>query len=165
MAHFKATYRRRLTGARVLHDDGGSFKINGDLMLADGADRCVVFPSVSHGELSVLDNRLFAVAKAQWRTERTGTKLSYDDLYLLWCIDWAKKDAIHDYWVHNFMLTGEEVSLKAAEDRLRGKQNSRRPLEERYIGAYEVWCADNGNEVLEHQWKALDSYLDGLYWE
>jgi hypothetical protein len=165
VATFKALHRKKLRGARIMHDDGGSFKKDGEYVLADGADRHIVFPSVSHGELSVLDNMLFAVAKNQWRTERGNTDLSHDDLYLLWCIDWAAKPAIRSYWVNNFMLGGQEVSLKACEDQLRGKQNSRQPLEERYIAAYESWRVESGQEVLPAQWEALDDYLDGKYWK
>ena len=57
-----------LAGGMVLlgvDDDGNAFKNSGEMMLADGANRCVVFLSVTHGELSVLDNNLFAVAKDQ----------------------------------------------------------------------------------------------------
>ena len=79
IAHFMAVHRRQLKGARILHDDGGAFKKDGELILGDGADRCVVFPAVSHGELSVLDNKCFAVVKNWWRAERKGADLSYDD--------------------------------------------------------------------------------------
>jgi hypothetical protein len=54
IAHFKRVYRRRLQGARVLRGDKKAPKIDVVLILADGADECVVFPPVSHGELSVL---------------------------------------------------------------------------------------------------------------
>ena len=164
VAHFKGIYRRELRGTRVLHDDGNSFKINGELILADGADRCVVFPPVSHGELSVLDNKLFAVAKNQWRTERKNVDFSRDDLYLLWCIDWARKEAIRSYWDHNFMLDVRRVTLAATTQRLRGKPNSRWLLEERYVAAYEAWREERGEEVQEQQWAALDCRLDGVYW-
>jgi len=136
VAHFKNVYRRKLRGTRVLHDDGNSFKKNGELILEDGADRCIVFPAVTHGELSVLDNKLFAVAKNKWRTERSGINLSRDDLHLLWCIDWATKEAIRSYWRWNFMLDVPQLSLAAAEDQLRGKKKKSFRLEERYVGAF-----------------------------
>jgi hypothetical protein len=164
VSHFKVLHRRQLRGTRVLHDDGCAFKKDHELILEDGADRCIVFPAVTHGELSVLDNKLFAVAKNQWRTERGGNDFAQDDLYLLWCIDWARKEAIHSYWTHNFMLDVPQLSLSAAEDRLRGKPNSRWLLEESYIAAYESWREEKGEEVEEQQWDALDSYLDGAYW-
>jgi transposase len=164
VAHFKRVYGRQLQGARVLHDDGNAFKKDGELMLADGADRCVVFPPVTHGELSVLDNKVFAVAKNQWRTERGGTDLSRDDLYLLWCIDWARKEAIRSYWDHNFMLDVKKLSLAAAEERLRGTPNWRWLLEEHYVASYESWREEHGEVVQEQQWDALESYLDGAYW-
>jgi len=39
IGHFKSIYRKELTGTRVLHDGGNAFKINGEFILADGADR------------------------------------------------------------------------------------------------------------------------------
>jgi hypothetical protein len=165
VAHFKALYRAQLRGARILHDKGGSFKKDGELLLADGADRCLTFPVETHGEHSVLDNKVFSVAKAQWRTERGGTDFAHDDLYLLWCIDWADKKAIRSYWRNNFMLDAATLSLKAAEDHLRGKTKSLMPLEEHYVGAYESWRAESDEDVKAQQWAALDSYLDGDYWK
>ena len=105
------------------------------------------------------------LCKNWWRTERKCVDLSYDDLYLLWCIDWVTKKAIRSYWDNNFMLGGIKVSLKAAAAKLKGKQNLRLPLEERYIGAYESWRVEMGEGVKKHQWKALGDYLDGAYWK
>jgi transposase len=164
IAHFKNVYRKELSGTRVMHDGGGSFKFNGEYILADGADRHFVLPAATHGELSPLDNKVNAIAKNQWRTERKGDDFSYDDLYLLWCFDWVKPASIKSFWVQNFMLNEKKLSLVTTADRLRGKDFSRREILEKYIADYESWCLDRGEPVSEGAFEALDSKLDGSYW-
>jgi hypothetical protein len=93
IAHFKNINRKELAGTRVIHNSGNSFKINGEFILADGADRLEILPSATHGELSPLDNKINAIAKNQWQTERSGDDFSKQDLYLLWCFDWAEPAA------------------------------------------------------------------------
>jgi hypothetical protein len=44
IAHFKNVYRKELTGTRVIHDGGNSFKIDGEFILANGADRLEILP-------------------------------------------------------------------------------------------------------------------------
>ena len=93
MSHFLNVYRRLLKDSRVLHDAVNSFKIDGEYMLADGAQMHYVFPPAPHGEMSVLDNNLFAIAKRWWRTEREkycGPDFSKQALYLLYCIAYIK---------------------------------------------------------------------------
>ena len=70
VGHFMNVHRAQLRGTRVLHDAGNSFKKAGEYILADGASAHYVFPPAPHGELSVLDNNLFAIAKNWWRKER-----------------------------------------------------------------------------------------------
>jgi hypothetical protein len=164
VAHFKDQYRAELRGTRVFHDTGNSFKIRGEYVLADGADRHMLFPPMTHGELSVLDNKLFAVAKNQWKSERPVGNFSEQDLYLLWCIDWATNEAIRSYWNQNFMLAVEKPSLQLAADFLKGKNNSARHLEEDYISAYEEWKHNRGEVIEEEELQALESNLDGVYW-
>ena len=106
---------------RMIHDGGNSFKIDGEFILGDGADRLEILPSATHGELSPLDNKINAIAKNQWRTERSGEDFSKQDLYLLWCFDWAEPAAIKSCWTQNFMLDVKKLSLAATMDRLRGR--------------------------------------------
>jgi len=61
--------RAALRGAHVLVDDGGSWKMDREQILAGSAKRVEVMPSAQHGELSVLDNKVNAVAKAQRRQQ------------------------------------------------------------------------------------------------
>ena len=67
---FARRNRAALNGARVIHDQGGAFKLEGNFILAERADRVVALPAEQHGELSVLDNKLNAVAKQKWRSHR-----------------------------------------------------------------------------------------------
>ncbi len=164
IAHFKNVYRAELAGTRVIHDGGNSFKIDGESILGDGAERVEVLPSATHGELSPLDNKLNAIAKNQWRTERGDGDFSKQDLYLLWCFDWLEPAAIKSCWVQNFMLDVKKVTLEATADRLRGKRFSRGGLMEKYIAAYESWREEHGQKMKESEFRTLESTLDGSFW-
>ena len=164
IAHFKNVYRGELAGTRMIHDGGNSFKIDGEFILADGADRLEILPSATHGELSPLDNKINAIAKNQWRTERSGDDFSKQDLYLLWCFDWAEPAAIKSCWTQNFMLDVKKLSLAATADRLRGKKFSRGKIMEKYIAAYKSWREEQGQGMQESEFRALESNLDGSYW-
>jgi hypothetical protein len=164
VAHFKNVYREELAGTRMIHDGGNSFKIDGEFILADGADRLEILPSATHGELSPLDNKINAIAKNQWRTERSGDDFSKQDLYLLWCFDWAEPAAIKSCWTQNFMLDMKKLSLAATADRLQGKKFSRGKIMEKYIAAYESWREEQGRGMGESEFQALESNLDGFYW-
>ena len=163
IAHFKNIHWKELAGTRVIHDGGNSFKIDGEFILADGADRLEILPSATHGELSPLDNKINAIAKNQWRTERSGDDFSKQDLYLLWCFDWAEPAAIKSCWTQNFMLDVKKLSLAATMDRLRGKKFSRGKIMEKYIAAYESWREEQGQVMEETEFRALESSLDGSY--
>jgi hypothetical protein len=165
LAHFKNVYRKELAGTRIMHDGGNSFKINGEFILADGANRHFVLPAATHGELSPLDNMVNAIAKNKWRTEREGKDFSYDDLYLLWCFDWVEPVAINSFWTKNFLLGVKKLSLAATADQLKGQKFSRHELWAEYVAAYESWCEDGGREVPESAFHALESRLDGSYWQ
>lgn len=168
VAQFKRLYASKLRNARILHDAGNSFKKDGVEILEELANRVVVFPPVTHGELSVLDNKLFAVAKNQWRSERPPNDYSKQDLYLLWCIDWAEKESIRKYWVHNFLLDVENVTLEACRERLKGSKGAANELikkEERYIESFIAYRDDIRQAVSESEVAAMQSNLDGRYWE
>ena len=96
----------------MIHDGGNSFKIDGEFILADGADRLEILPSATHGELSPLDNKINAIAKNQWCRD----EFSKQDLYLLWCFDWSEPAAIKSCWTQNFMLDVKKLSLAAIMD-------------------------------------------------
>lgn len=167
IAHFKHVYYDELEDCRIIHDDGNSFKKDDELIFDEVADRVVVLPSVCHGELSVLDNKLFAVAKNQWRTERPGDDFSQDALYLLWCIDWAEPEHVQGYWTRNFMLDIQPLSLAAVHDRLMSERTKgfvRQDLYENYVTSYKIWKAERGEDIEEEPLQALESDLDGVYW-
>lgn len=167
VAQFKRIYREKLMGARVLHDDGNSFKINKEHILAEFADEVRIFPPAPHGELSVLDNNIFAIAKNWWIAERPKGDFSKQDLYLLWCIDWASKEHIRKCWDRNFMLHVEKLSLAACAEQLKGTkvhQERRLRKEAEFVESYVSWRLDIGGAIKTAEWTALDNYLDGPYW-
>jgi hypothetical protein len=116
IAHFKHIYRKELAGTRIIHNRGNSFKIDSEFILADRADRLEILPSATHGLLSLLDNKVNAIVKNQWRIKRSGDDFSKQDLYLLWCFDSAEPTAIKSCWTQNFMLDMKKLSLAATMD-------------------------------------------------
>ena len=168
VSHFLNVYRRLLKDSRVLHDAGNSFKIDGEYILADGAQMHYVFPPAPHGEMSVLDNNLFAIAKRWWRTEREkycGPDFSKQALYLLYCIDFIKPEQVKAAWTKNFLLDLEKPTLQALDDRLRESNRLTFPNQQRqqeYLEAYDSWMVEQGEE---HVFEALESTLDGSYWK
>ena len=130
ISHFKNVYRDRLHGTRVMHDDGNEFKIKGESILGDGADREFVFTPATHGEESVLDNNWFAVAKNWWRAEREkycGKDIDKQSVYLLYCIDYYKSGQISRLYDRNFLLDQEKLTLARVDDFL--KQTTRMTFE------------------------------------
>jgi transposase len=171
VGHFLDEYRDSLRGAHVVHDAGNSFKIDQQWILADGAGMHYVFPSAPHGELSVNDNHLFAIAKAYWRAEREqycGNDFSKQALYLVYCIDWVKSEAVRKCWTQNFLLDLPKPTLKACDERL--KANNRLTFANQtrmyqYMEAYNEWLKEHDSEGQEEVFEALNSTLDGVYWK
>jgi hypothetical protein len=64
---FERRNRDALRGAHVLVDASRVFKLDSNQIIAGSARRVEVMPAAQYGELSVLDNKVNAVAKAQWR--------------------------------------------------------------------------------------------------
>jgi hypothetical protein len=144
-------YRDELLGTRVLHDAGVSFKFDGEYILEDGADMLQTFPPDQHGELSVLDNKLNAVAKKRWRETRRNKDMSYDALLLLHCIDNVDQESVTTWWNQNFMLKKSKLTLEAVKAHLAtGKRNHglRQSRKERYLASYEQWKEDKYAEGL-----------------
>ena len=94
VSHFQAVYRKKLAGTHIVHDAGNSFKLDGEFILEEDSKMLLVFPPEQNGELSVLDNKLNAVAKNIWRAKRQNNDFSYDALLLLKCIDDIKQEDI-----------------------------------------------------------------------
>jgi hypothetical protein len=65
IAYFKNIYRKELAGTRVVYNSENSFKINSEFILTDRADQLEILPSATHGELSLLDNKINAITKNQ----------------------------------------------------------------------------------------------------
>jgi len=165
VAHFKNIYRHELRGTRVLADAGNSFKLHRQFILEDGADRYVTFPPAQHGQLSVLDNKLNAVAKALWKAERTNTNFQHDSILLLYCLQRVGRDAISSWWESNFLLKKNQPTVQDVEDML-GAVNGTEPknahLAKQYKAKYEAWSAENVELGAEPIPKQLRTTLDGV---
>ena len=165
---FEALNRDALAGARILHDAGGAFKKDGESILVEHADRVVVLPSVQHGELSVLDNKVNAVAKAQWRAGRHNEDFSWDAFLLLVYLERVGQDAITSYWTQNFMLDMPELTVEAVEKRLthiNGAPPVRQHLADQYIDAYATWAEEHNEVVPVYEGDVPLGGLDGPYWK
>lgn len=73
MPKYKRIYRNHFKDATIFHDGGPAFKVNGEYVFEEGANEVIVFPSVQHGQLSVLDYYLFGIAKT-----RSNSNFSWD---------------------------------------------------------------------------------------
>jgi len=168
ITQFLHVNRAALRGARILHDAGPAYKKDGHYILEDGANMVVVLPAAQHGELSVLDNKLNAVAKLMWKKERTNTDFAYDALLLLHCINKVRDESISTWWDQNFLLSAQELTLKGVEAQLSsvgGKPPMRQALQEYYIAAYDAWCEENDEKDEGAAKQSAKRGLDGSYWD
>ena len=158
-----------LRAARILHDQGGAFKKDGEFVFEiDGADRVVAFPAEQHGELSVLDNKLNAVAKHKWRQHRHNGDFSWDAFVLLVELSRVKQSSISKWWRHNFLLDVPTLTVAAVEERLRAVKN-REPLRQRlsdyYEDCYTTWTEEHNEVELGYEGDEALGGLDGEYWK
>ena len=131
-------YQDTLGTARVMRDNGNSFKKRSHSIMADYVAKEVAFPSLQHGELSTCDNKFNAIVKAKWRKRRTNKDEAYDALLLLHLCDQVSKSTIVKMFNHNFFMGGRKLSLTAVHDQLTHKKNSakkKRRLSEKYLPA------------------------------
>ena len=101
-----------------------------------------VFPPEQHGELSVLDNKLIAVAKESWRKIRKNEDFSYDALLLLKCINEVKQKDITKWYDQNYLLKKKKLDVgvvKGFLNQVKGRQILRESKKEHYIESYLEW--------------------------
>jgi hypothetical protein len=89
-------------------------------------------------------------------------------VYLLYCIDFYKSDQISRLYMRNFLLDQKKLSLAHVDDLL--KQTTRMTFQnqermERYKGAFQKWCKENDEDAPQDVLEALESGLDGSYWQ
>lgn len=129
--------------------------------MEDGSNWVKTFLSKPHGELSVLDNKAFAIAKQQWIAGRDREDHSRGDLFLLKCIQELNPVTIQGFWRKNFFLDMRDLQLNAVKDRLQKVPKSRYCLVEKWIASYEEWAHDNDIDVADEVFNDLISRLDG----
>lgn len=162
--HFMHVYAKNLQHAHILHDAGNSFKVDKDFLLMDKAKKVVELNPETHGAMSVLDNKTFAIAKQRWRAERPTDSLSRADLFLMRCIMDVKPKVIQGFWIKNFFLNTKELKQTEVADHIQGVPKLRKALVDNYIESYESWLEEQGKCIEEQQLAALESKLDGAYW-
>ena len=168
VVEFERRNRDALRGAHVLVDAGGAFKLDGDQIVAGSARRVEVMPAAQHGELSVLDNKVNAVAKAQWRQLRHNIDHSWDAFLLLVCLERVGQDSITSFWKHNLLLDAPAVTVSAVEDRLaevNGAPPIRQHLADKYTEAYASWAQDHEEVDPIYEGDIPTGGLNGSYWK
>ena len=168
VVEFEKRNRAVLARARVLHDHGGAFKKDREFILAERSDRVVALPPEQHGELSVLDNKLNAVAKHMWRKDRHNADFAWDAFLLFVELHRVGQDSITSWWTHNFLLDVRELTLSAVEGRLNevnGHRPIRQDLADQYDEQYLLWREDNEEHELIYEPDVEEGGLDGGYWK
>ena len=162
---FQQRNRAALEGARILHDAGGAFKMGGEYILEEHADRLVVLPPEQHGMLSVLDNKVNSVA--QWRATHHNQDFAWDAFLLLVCLERVGQDSITSFWTTNFLLDEPQLTVQAVEQRL-GQVNQRdtvcRHLADKYADAYAMWAEHHDEVIPVYEGDVPLGGLDGPYW-
>ena len=165
---FERRNRVALTGARVIHDQGGAFKLDREYILGEQADRVAPLPAEQHGELSVLDNKLNAVAKQKWRSYRHNGDHAWDGFLLLVELEQVGQDSITSWWTYNFLLGVPEITLTAVRDCLRevkGRRPIRQDLADLYEDKYAEWLDENDEVKPVYEGDVPEGVLDGDYWK
>ncbi len=168
ISSFEAKYRDKLRGTTVIHDGGPAYKIDDAYILAESAAQVIVLPSAQHGELLPLDNKLNAVAKMMWRSERTNKDFSRDALLLLRCIDRVDQGQISGFWTANFLLDKPGVRLQDVVARLAekdGRPAVRQVDADRYEAAHHAWLDANNETDESPVIDVVEDALDGAYWK
>jgi len=167
-AQYKRIYLNYFKDATIFHDGGPAFKVNGEYVFEEGANEVIVFPSVQHGRLSVLDNYLFGIAKTTWRSERSNSNFSWDAVKLIQCIDWVGQDSISNMWRHNFLLDKAQLSLQDVEDLMdRGPKTAFANADKKlmYDEAYRKYLINHEDKYNVPHDEMLETTLDGPYWK
>ncbi len=129
-----------------MHDLGGAFKKDHKFILDERSEKVIPFPAEQHGESSVLDNKLNAVAKTKWRKERHNTDFSWDSFLLFVELHRVDQESISSWWTFNFLLDVPHLTLAAVEKRLKesnGRLPVRQELADRYDQQYSIWLQDH----------------------
>jgi hypothetical protein len=165
--HVVGVLHDKFAGARLVRDGGSAYMKDGRSVFAGVVESEFVMGSAHHGLMSVIDNKLNALAKNWWRAERENCDERWDALVLLRALEWVRPLHIQHMWERNFLLGENKPTLAAVEDMLRHGQKqsvARRELFLTYTVAYEAWMEDMGGQVTPQQYKTLKSCLDGSYW-
>ena len=101
-------------------------------------------PSEQHGQLSVLNNKLNAVAKNLWRAIRQNVDYAYDAVLLLRCLDEVKQTSITKWLEENFLLKEKELTIERGRSHLsknKKHQILRESKKDHYVETYNEWSS------------------------
>jgi hypothetical protein len=156
-------------GVLGIRDKGPSYgKKNEDIFADYGFERVVVLDPDTHGELSVLDNPLNAIIKAEQRScKKPGMADWEKSLLMLRAAYNLKKKTIVDAFEKNYFLGKKKLSLAKVEEMLKGKRYSN-PERDAYhdscIKQYEAFAAQNPLLCKGPLQVGNDCDLNGWYW-
>lgn len=139
---FRMVNNKAFMNARIIHDKGGAFKVEGHDIFEEDADRIELLPAAQHGELSPLDNKFNRIAKQFWASIREDTDFSFDSLLLLHCIMGVRDESISKWWRENFILDAPMPTLNLVMSHLQespGRSHLRSSLRDMYVEAYHVY--------------------------
>lgn len=136
-------YEDTLGSARIMRDDGNSFKIGDHSILSEFVEREIVFPPEQHGILSTCDNNFNAIVKTRWRAERTNEDEAYDALLLLHLCDEVKQGTIAKMFQRNYQLGKRNLSYEHTYGFVTHKKDStikKKQKSDKYRRAWGNYC-------------------------
>ena len=139
VVHFKQVYSKELEGCVIFLDLGNAWKLEGELVLEELAEKIIQFPGEQHGELSTLDNKVNAIAKNMWIARRENVDVSKDALLLLQCFDSVKQADVTSFWESNFMWNTKNLTLNKVKEHLqevKGRTILRDEKKKEYIDSF-----------------------------
>ena len=169
ISHWKVVYNDRIGECHILHDKGGAFKLpkigkNPSVYIfAEDGIRLETLPTETHGELSILDNCVFAIAKTWWTNSKWYEDPVLGALYLIHCIDSVNFDEVEQMWRSNFFMDYRNLTPTFLQDHLGNRKRSAEKVQkirQTYVDAFEHF--EHSKKVLEVP-HALENTLDGEY--
>ena len=132
-------------------------------IFAEDGIRLETLPTETHGELSILDNCVFAIAKTWWTNSKWYEDPVLGALYLIHCIDSVNFDEVEQMWRSNFFMDYRNLTPTFLQDHLGNRKRSAEKVQkirQTYVDAFENF--EHSKKVLEVP-HALENTLDGEY--
>lgn len=156
-------------GHRVLSDAGRFFSVRGeDLFLDLGFEDHMTFVPSAHGQISVIDGYINGTAKAAWRKSRESVATQWESTLLLAHeILHTRPQSTAMAWERH-MLVGAMPNRDLIERFLFQKEykdEARQNRWQKYLETYADAGLEDGWDKNLRRPNAVDSKLDGQYWQ